>query len=202
MDSAANDIAEFHGIGSGKLKGSARGALICVCFGSGWMYWAVVFSGSQSPLPFSIVTLPTIVLTLWAILRVRTFRHLVSSPAELAHWMRFRKYFWIDFGIEWGLVGIMAFLLAHVGRSDLMPQAFGVIIGLHFLPLAKIFTARCYYWTGGIMVTAVVGSLIIPRSNVRNIVGCAAIGLTLWLTGLVILRRITWPGNQLVNSEI
>ena len=49
MDSAANDIAEFHGIGSGKLKGSARGALICVCFGSGWMYWAVVFSGSQSP---------------------------------------------------------------------------------------------------------------------------------------------------------
>ena len=96
----------------------------------------------------------------------------------------------------------MAFLLAHVGRSDLMPQAFGVIIGLHFLPLAKIFTARCYYWTGGIMVTAVVGSLIIPRSNVRNIVGCAAIGLTLWLTGLVILRRITWPSNQLVNSEI
>jgi hypothetical protein len=73
---------------------------------------------------------------------------------------------------------------------------------LHFLPLAKIFTARRYYWTGGIMVIAAVGSLFIPRSDVRNIAGCAAIGLTLWLTGLVILRRITWQSKRLVDSEI
>jgi hypothetical protein len=202
LDSGANDIAGFRGIGSGQLKGGARAALICFSFGSAWMYWAVVFSGSQSPVWFSIVTLPAVVLTLWAILRVRAFRHLVSSPAELAHWMRFRKFFWIDFGIEWGLGGIAAFLLSRVGRFDLMPQALGVIIGLHFLPLAKIFSARLYYWTGGIMVIAAVGSLFIPRSDVRNIAGCAAIGLTLWLTGLVILRRITWQSKRIVDSEI
>jgi len=52
------------------------------------------------------------------------------------------------------------------------------------------------------MVIAAVGALIIPRSDVRNIAGCAAIGLTLWLTGLVILRRITWQTNRLLDSEI
>jgi hypothetical protein len=166
------------------------------------MYWAVVFSGSQSPVWFSIVTVPAVVLTLWAILRVRAFRHLASSPAELAHWARFRKFFWIDFGIEWGLGSITAFALAHLGRSDLIPQALGVIIGLHFLPLATIFVAQLYYWTGAGMVIAAVGSLIIPRSDVRNIAGCAAIGLILWFTGLVILRRITWQSNLVVNSEI
>jgi hypothetical protein len=192
LNSAANDVAGLRGVDSGRLKGGARGALICVSFGSAWMYWAVVFSGTQSPVWFSIVTLPAIVLTLWAILRVRVFRHLAPSSTELAHWMRFRKFFWIDSGIEWGLISITAFFLAHIGRFDLAPQAFGVIIGLHFLPLAKIFAARLYYCTGGIMVTAAVGSLIIPLSHVRNIAGCASIGLTLWLTGLVILRRITW----------
>jgi hypothetical protein len=201
LDSAANDIAGLQGIGSGKLKGGARGALICASFGSAWMYWAVVSSGTQSPVWFSIVTLLAIVLTFWAILRVRAFHHLASSPAELEHWMRFRKFFWIDFGIEWGLGGITACFLAYVGRFDLVPQALGVIIGLHFLPLAKIFAARLYYWTGGIMVSAAVGSLIIPRGDVRNIAGCAAIGITLWLTGLVILRRITWQSNHFVNSE-
>jgi hypothetical protein len=202
LDSGPNDIRGFHAIGSGQLKGGARAALICASFGSGWMYWAVVFSGSQSPVPFSIVTVPAVVLTIWAILRVRGFRHLASSPAELAHWARFRKFFWIDFGIEWGLGGIAAFLLAFVGRSDLIPQALGVIIGLHFLPLAKIFAAHLYYWTGAIMVIAAIGSFIIPRSDVRGIAGCTAIGLILWLTALVILHRITWQSNRPVNSEI
>jgi hypothetical protein len=202
LDSGANDIAGFHSIGLGQLKGGARAALICASFGSSWMYWAVVFSGSQSPVWFSIVTVPAVVLMLWAILRVRAFRHLASSPAELAHWMRFRKFFWIDFGIEWGLGGIAAFVLAHVGRSDLIPQAFGVIIGLHFLPLAKIFGGHLYYWTGAIMVIAAIGSFVIPRSDVRSIAGCTAIGLILWLTGLVILRRITWQSNRIANSEI
>jgi len=121
LDSAGNNITGFRGIGSGKLKGSARGALICVSFGSAWMYWAVVFSGSQSPVWFSIVTLTAVVLTVWAVFRLRAFHHLAASPAELAHWMRFRKFFWIDSGIEWGLGGVTAFLLAHVGRLDLMP---------------------------------------------------------------------------------
>jgi hypothetical protein len=104
--------------------------------------------------------------------------------------MRFRKFFWIDFAIEWGLGGVTVFVLGHLGRSDLIPQALGVIIGLHFLPLAKIFAAPLYYWTGAIMVIAAIGSFIIPRRDIRSVAGCTAIGLILWLTGLVILRRI------------
>jgi len=195
LGSVANHAGGFHAIGSGQLKGGARAALICASFGSGWMYWAVVFSGSQSPVWFSIVTVPAVALTLWAILRVRAFRRLASSPAELAHWARFRKFFWIDFGVEWGLGSVTAFVLAFVGRSDLIPQALGVIIGLHFLPLAKIFAAQLYYWTGALMAIAAIGSFIIPRSDVRSIAGCTAIGLILWVTALVILRRITWQGD-------
>ena len=126
------------------------------------MYWAVVSSGDQSPVWFSIVTVPAIALALWAVLRVRAFRHFSYSPAELAHWMRFRTFFWIDFGIEWGLSVIAVVVLGHVGRSDLIPQAVGVIVGLHFLPLAKIFSAKLYYWTGTTIVVAAIGFFSCP----------------------------------------
>jgi len=188
MSRTTSAISSARNISAGQLKGSARGAVICALFGSAWMYWAVV-SGSPTPMWFSMATLPAVVLTAWAILRVRAVRHLTFSSAELAHWMRFRKFFWIDFGIEWGLSGVAVFALPRLGRFDLIPQALGVVIGLHFLPLAKIFRAPLFYWTGGIMVVAALGSLLIHRGCLRNVVGCAAVGLTLWVTGVVILTR-------------
>ncbi len=174
-------------ISPGRLKGSARGALISALFGSAWMYWAVVFSGHLTPMWFSMVTLPAVLLTAWAILRVRAVRHLVPSGDELAHWMRCRKFFWIDFGIEWGLGGIVVFVLYRLGRLDLIPQALGVIIGLHFLPFVRIFRAPRYYWTGGLMVAAAFASLLIAHGYIRNIVACSAIGLTLWVTSVAAL---------------
>jgi hypothetical protein len=114
-------------------------------------------------------------------------RHLQYSAAESERWRVLRKLFWIDARIEWRLVGVAAFVLARFGRSDLIPQVFGVIIGPHLLPLAKIFRAPRYYWTGGVMMVGALGSLLIPRSNIRNIVGCAAVGLTLWVTGTILL---------------
>ncbi len=39
------------------------------------------------------------------------------------------------------------FVLVRFGRFDLIPQALGVIIGLHFLPLARVFrSSRTIGW--------------------------------------------------------
>jgi len=189
MGHAASGISSVRNISGGQLKGSARGALICAFFGSAWMYWAVVFSGNPTPLWFSIVTVPAVALIAWAFLRLRTVRHLTSSAAELEHSRAFRKFFWVDVGIEWGLSGVAVFALPRFGRGDLIPQALGVIIGLHFLPLVKIFRAPPYYWTGGIMVVAALGSLLMHQGHIRNILACAAVGLTLWVTSVAVLCR-------------
>jgi hypothetical protein len=163
MGQTTSAISRVRNISPGQSKGSARGALICASFGSAWMYWAVVFSGNPAPLWFLIATVPAVALIACAILRVRAVRHLPSSAAELEHSRAFRKFFWVDVGIEWGLSVIAVFTLARFGRFDLIPQALGVIIGLHFLPLAKIFRAPHYYWTGGVMVIAALGSFLIHR---------------------------------------
>lgn len=189
MSQTTSAISGVRNISGGQLKGSARGALICAFFGSAWMYWAVVFSGNPTPVWFSIVTVSAVALIAWAFLRVRTVRHLPSSAADLEHSRAFRKFFWVDVGIEWGLGGVAVFALARFGRGDMIPQVLGVIIGLHFLPLVKIFRAPPYYWTGGIMVVAALGSLLMHRGSIRNMFACAAFGLTLWVTSVAVLCR-------------
>jgi hypothetical protein len=114
MIQTAEVVSEFPTMGAGQLKASARGGLICALFGSAWMYWAVVFSGHPTPIWFSAVSLPAITLTIWAILRILAFRHLISSAADLQRWRSFRKFLWIDSVIEWALVGIGTFsAVAH-----------------------------------------------------------------------------------------
>jgi hypothetical protein len=174
-----------------QLKVSARGALIRSLFGSNLMYWAVVLSGNPTPVWFAIVTVPAVGLIVWAILSVRVTRRLPSSAAELDYWRTVRKFYWLDVGLEWALIGVAVFALAHVGRFDLIPQAFGVIVGLHYLPLGKIFRAQQYYWTGAVMLVAALGSLLMPPGHIRDVVGCAAVGLTLWVTCFAILCWIS-----------
>jgi hypothetical protein len=202
MSQTTSAISSVRNIGGGQLKGSARGALICASFGSAWMYWAVVFSGNLTPEWFSIVTVPAVALIAWAFLRVRTVRHLRSSAAELEHSRAFGKFFWIDVGIEWELSGVAVFALARFGRADLIPQTLGVIIGLHFLPLVKIFRAPVFYWTGGIMVVAALGSLLMHRGHIRNIFACAAVGLTLWVTSVAALSRTSGALSRQLKSNV
>jgi hypothetical protein len=170
-----------------QLKVSARGALIRSVFGSNLMYWAVMLSGKPTPLRFLIVTVPALGLIVWAIILVRATRKLPSSAAEVDYWRAVRKFYWLDVGLEWGLIGVAVYALVQFGRFDLIPQALGVIVGLHYLPLGKIFRAQQYYWTGGVMVTVALGSLLIPRGQLRDIVGCATVGLTLWVSCFAIL---------------
>jgi hypothetical protein len=182
-------------IGADQLKASARG-LIGALFGSAWMYWAVVFSGHPTPIWFSAVSLPAITLTIWAILHILAFRRLISSKADLQHWRSFRKFLWIDSIIEWVFVGVGTFLLSRIGRYDLIPQLFGLVIGFHFLPIARVFRLPNYYWMGAIMIVGELSSLLMPRGDMRNIVGCACMGLTFWINSLIILARISKFTNR------
>jgi hypothetical protein len=49
------------------------------------------------------------------------------------------------------------------------------------------------------MVIGALASLLIPRGDVRNIVGCAVVGLTLWITGVIILYL--FPGTSALRTE-
>jgi len=189
MSHTAHAIPSYTPYGAGQLKGRARGALICGFFGGVWMFEAVFFGGIATAAWLTIATLATIAFIAWPVAQLRALRGLSNTQADRQRWSSISTLYWTDFVLEWVCCGIAVAWLVHVRRFDLIPQAVGIIIGLHFVPLAILFKAPIYYVTAAALVFGSLGSLFIPAGDVRNLAACAMNGLALWATAAVNLYR-------------
>jgi len=175
-----------------QLKLAARGSLIGAFFGAACFYWAAFsFSGGMRFFWLSVVTLLALVLLQRAVSGVRRTRHLISAPEDVARWQAMRKLYWLDVFLEWGLVAFATSFLVMHGHIDLIPATCGVIIGLHYFPLAIIFRATRYYWIAAILTAGSLATLLIPSGHARYLAGCLLVGLTLWIAALTNLARIS-----------
>ena len=191
MSDTVKTIPTFQKDSAFQLKVAARGALIRASFGSGAMYCGVVFSGTKNWPWFASVTVASAALIAWAVRSIRATRPLRSSDDDMVRWRSVRAFYWLDFVLEWAFIAAAFGALAKFERVDLAPQVLGLIIGLHYLPLSKIFGLRQYAWTGCLLVAGALGSLFIPRGQSRNIVGFVVLGSILWATCAAILWRIS-----------
>ncbi len=158
-------------------------------FGSAWMVWAAVFVPAARTAGLMGVTVVAILLVGWAVSCVRVARRYQDSTADRQRWASIAPLFWINTAAEWVLGAGAVIALAHFGRYALIPQFLGVIIGLHFLPLARLLRAPRYYVMGTVMILFVLASVLVPEGSLRNVVACAGIGLPMWVTAVVILSQ-------------
>jgi hypothetical protein len=170
-------------------KGKTRGALICGIGGAAFMFQALYYGRIATPVSLTIITILTVPFIVWPVARLRSLRHLPYLDADRQRWAAIKVIYWTDAAIEWLLCAVACCWLPYIHRADLIPQFLGTIIGLHFLPLAKIFEAPIYYATGAVMVLGVLASLAIPPGHARNIVALGINGLSLWATAAVVLFR-------------
>ena len=152
MSDTVSSISTFQAGGAFQLKVGARGALIRAFFGSGAMYCGVVFSGTKNWPWFASVTVASAALIAWAVRSIRATRHLRSSDDDMLGWRSVRTFYLLDFALEWAFIAAAFITLVKFERVDLAPQVLGLIIGLHYLPLSKIFGLRQYAWTGWLLV--------------------------------------------------
>jgi hypothetical protein len=150
------------GFSAAWLKGRMIGALICGFFGAVWMYEALFFGRIATPLWLAMVSILTAIFVAWPVVRLRSFPGGPRSSADRQRWAAIAVPYWTIVAIEWLLCAALVNWLVHIHRYDLAPQALGVVIGVHFLPLARLFKAPLYYGTGAAMVLGSVASLAIP----------------------------------------
>jgi hypothetical protein len=94
--------------------------------------------------------------------------------------------FWIVNGAQMIAATIAVIVTQVSGRGDLMWPLIGLLVGLHFLPLATTFRVPAYWFTGiGVVVTAV-GALLAQGSQGILIIGCGTAAV-LWLTSAYLL---------------
>lgn len=169
------------------LKGRAIAALVCGFFGAGWMLGAVHNGEITNPAWLTIIALFAVMFLVWPVVQLYSVRRVPYSNNRGRAWSDVSKPYWTLVAVEWLACILMSNGLSRIGRYDLIPQAVGLIVGIHFVPLARIFKAPIYCWTATAMVTGVLASLAIPASDLRNIVASGVCGLSLWATEAVIL---------------
>lgn len=176
---------------AGRLKGRAIGALVCGGFGALWMFQAVYWGGIATPAWISLAALLTAVFILWPATLLWSLRRSPYGAGGSQSWSAVAPKYWTIVIIEWLTLSIAVNWLNRIGHGDLTPQVVGIVVGLHFWPLAKLFKAHIYYWTGAVMLLGVLASLLIPAGSVRNLVAYGMGGYSLWATAAVILCQDT-----------
>jgi len=93
--------------------------------------------------------------------------------------------------------------LIVVDQVTLVPAAECLVMGLHFLPLARLFDQPQYRWTGAALclVAGLAGSLHLwGRGTAAVVVAAGGAAVVLWATSLHV-ARVVWPAGAPDGSD-
>ena len=134
--------------------------------------------------PLWLIALPVLVsagMIGWA---GRALRHVGARPDAA----RVGRLVGIWSAVEGVAILIAVNVLNAIGRGDAIGPAIAIIVGLHFLPLARGIPVRLYYATGGGIVLAGALALVLPPGERLPAIGLAA-ALILWISAATIILR-------------
>ena len=161
---------------------SSTGAIIMGVFAAIWWLVGVRASGHGSLLIYSI---PLVVTGLIVIVSLRSNdRSAQVSPEERA---RRGRLVGIASGAEGLAIFVAANVMGNIGRSDYTGPVIAIIVGLHFLPLARLLPAGLYYGTSALLIVLGVCGFLIRRPEQRLLIVSVGAACVLWLTCVIIL---------------
>lgn len=167
-----------------RAKGASIGATITGGFGAVWLALGMTAAG----LPVSIalvVVVPAFVLIASLASTVR--RRLPKfSGAESPEKKQMMRAFAVVNVVEWLAIFGTINLLRNLQLDGWIVSAIVLIVGAHFLPLARIFGARQHVITGTALMLCAAVAVLLPGS-VRDVVECLSAGLILWASSAAAL---------------
>jgi hypothetical protein len=183
-----------------QIRGRASAGLLLAFFGAAWWGWGVggiqgLFSGETTAF-YSILVLATGILVIGGIFLLRAARRLPrdTSPAGRARDAAVGKRnraFGMVFALEMVIIALGVILLNVFHHPEFRLPFVTIVVGVHFLPLARLFAVRLYSVIGILFV--LVGVIVVLAVPVSTMIGnllawdvlvgstCAFI---LWLTGI------------------
>ena len=167
-------------------------------FGAGWLGWglgtAKAFNGLSGP----VFGFAALVLAAASVYTIRNGRQLRKEcPAgDAARQRNLLKPFLVVALIEAVSICLVSILAYKLARTDLATDWCAMIVGLHFLPLARIVRARIFFVLGVLIVVWCAGCWAMLDSNRIAVSAAMGTGILLWGACVSIL----WRAQRLLRS--
>jgi hypothetical protein len=133
-------------------RGRGVGVLVGAVIGGVWAAYGASLSPPWNGFLLAVSVAFTAPLAAGGIAIIRRARampaHSEGKAANRAAW----RWFWLNLTAEIVLLNLAALALNATGRPAYLIPAISVVVGLHFLPMARFFSVPSYLWTGGAMI--------------------------------------------------
>ena len=170
--------------------GLAIGAMFFALFGAVWLLIADQLAHAHGWIPVVVVIGVAFLLFVSALRVFRAQRDAMVTQRQSPQSQRMRRQFRAINALQW-IVAAVVVVVLHGLRLDVwVVPALMLVVGLHFLPLARVFQYSPHGLTGAVLIaTALLYPLVSPGGPASPI-GSAIAGVTLWLGGLWALRPV------------
>jgi hypothetical protein len=170
---------------SERAKGASIGATIVGGFGAAWLTLGMTSAGVPLSVALAVV-LPVFVLIafLGSVARRRLPKLATTETPEKKQ--RMRAFNMVNVAQWLAIFGVIKVLRNFHLDAWIVPSIV-LIIGAHFIPLARIFQAPQHLKTGVAMMLCAAIAVVLPVS-IRDTVECVSAGLILWASAAAALR--------------
>jgi hypothetical protein len=157
----------------------ATGAMFFAVFGGVWLEGWAIFSAR--PLAFYVVIgVLALAFTWLAYATYRRYAADLAAQPTTPQGKRIGRLFHLINAGQWVLIFILANVLGSRGLDVWILPMVIFIVGLHFLPLAHLFSNRPHYVTGAAMMALAVIYPFVAPGGPGDAVGAFGAGLILW----------------------
>jgi hypothetical protein len=184
------------------VVGAGRGALVEAMFGAGWLGWglgkAKAFNGFTGP-TFGFMTLLLLACSVYVLRRGRLLRK-EFPVVDVTTQRTIRKRFLLVALLEFLLIAVASILAEWLHRPDLATVWCAMIVGLHFLPLAKILRAPNLGILGVLMTLWGLLCWVLLRSDPLVVSASLGTGILLWGSCVWVLIRARGLAHSLRSA--
>jgi hypothetical protein len=173
-----------------RVIGAGRGALILAMAGAGWLGWGLSVAQVYNAVVAPIFGTVAISLWGWSIYVMRTGRALHRQlPASSLPLSQFPTRSFVVVLVTEGLAVVLVILFAagHAHRPDLATDGCALVIGLHYIPLARIFRAPKLAALGILIALWCILSWVFFRTSTLVVAVTAGTGILMWATAVAVL---------------
>ena len=158
------------------------GSIILSIFGAIW--WIAGGVGCDWPLILAYV-IPFITTLVLVVTALRSPEH--TEPESDQNGRRLGRLVGIASSVEGVAILVAVNVLANTGTQEYTAPAIAIIVGLHFLPLARWLPAKLYYGTSVVLIGLGVVGIWISGALLRLEVVCSGSAISLWATSVLVL---------------